>query len=163
MFPLVDISAESLYISSEFATQVTNILICKLEDSEDCSLRLCEVMKLTLATLLALAVLVVLTEATNYKRAYCGGETYVGNPGSKAPHLHCDKSYMALKAKDGQHTNFLDKKGARCSVIRNLDSSKWSTASNPGAITTAVSNFLGGECRKVDLMRLFRFLQLLQN
>ena len=145
------------------STQFCKILFCKLEDSEHCSLRLCAIMKLTLATLLALAVLVVLTEATNYKRKYCGGATYVGNPGSKTPHLHCDKSYMAFKAKDGQHTNFFDKKGARCTVIRNLDSSKWSTASDPGAITTAVNNFLEGECDRVDLLRLFQFLQLLQD
>ena len=120
-------------------------------------------MKLIVATSFALAVLVALTEAINYKRAYCGGKTWVGNVKEKAPHLHCDKSYMALKADDGKHTNFFDKKGARCTVVKNLDSSKYSSAPDSDAIKTAIDNFLEGECRKVDLLHIFQFLQLLQD
>ena len=120
-------------------------------------------MKLFSTTLLALAVFVVLADAINYRNEYCGGQAYVGNEGSKKPHLHCGKSFMALKKTNGKHDNFFDQKGARCTFIRNLDSSKWSTAADPGAITTAIKSFLEGECAKVDLLRLLKFLQLLQD
>ena len=111
-------------------------------------------MKFTPAALLALALFVVLSEATNYKEAYCEGKTYVGNAENKKPHLHCGKDSMTLKLSSGKDTSFFDKKGARCSVLSYLDKSEWSGASDPKAITNAVNSFLEGECP-----HLFKFIR----
>ena len=52
-------------------------------------------MKITLV-LAALTLLVLATEAVNIKKKYCGNDEYVGNPGSKYPHLHCGKNFITL-------------------------------------------------------------------
>ena len=123
-------------------------------------------MKFTPAALLALALFVVLSEATNYKEAYCEGKTYVGNAENKKPHLHCGKDSMTLKLSSGKDTSFFDKKGAKCTVVSNLDKSKWSGASDSKAITNAVNRFLEGECPhlfNLDQNELYRRMLMRNN
>ena len=103
-------------------------------------------MKFVLATLLALALFVVSSEAF-YKASYCEDKAYVGNDENKTPHLHCGEDFMTLKLSNGKKIHFIDsKRNPRCKQIRILDKSKWSGASDPMAITNAVKRFLEGEC-----------------
>jgi hypothetical protein len=41
-------------------------------------------------------------QADNYKKDYCGNETYV-TAGAKYPHLHCDKDFLVYSADKSNH------------------------------------------------------------
>lgn len=44
----------------------------------------------------------------NYKRDFCNNQEYLGNPGSKRPHLHCGSNFMSYKKANGDHSNITD-------------------------------------------------------
>ncbi len=66
--------------------------------------RLSSIMK-TLLVITVLASLLLLANAVNYKKEFCGNQEYVGNPGSKYPHLHCGKGHLTVSRTHKQHYN----------------------------------------------------------
>ena len=68
---------------------------------------------------LVVAVVVILAlaaEAINFKKDYCHNQDYVGNPGSRYPHLHCGKSFLTLSRSKSQHDNLQ----GRCSKVAEI-------------------------------------------
>ncbi|CEG55542.1 hypothetical protein [Legionella fallonii] len=65
---------------------------------------------LCLATSLPAAAFTFATDLgkTNYKKTYCGNQEYLGNPGSKRPHLHCNATFIAYKKPNGDHSNITE-------------------------------------------------------
>ncbi len=59
--------------------------------------------------LTALALLILTVDAVNVKKDYCSNQEYVGNRGSKYPHLHCGKNFLTLSRSKTRHVNDLHK------------------------------------------------------
>ena len=110
--------------------------------------------------IVVLAFFALSAEAFSYKE-YCGGKEYVGNEGSKKPHVHCGKNFFTMSWTNG-HDNLVAKDGARCNKVREIldDKDQYAMAANPEEITNALTAFENGECDKVNLFRriLLRFL-----
>ena len=118
-------------------------------------------MRTATIALLVMALCVLSTEAFSYKKQYCDNEEYVGNEGSKKPHVHCGKNFFTMSWSDG-HDNLVTKDGARCNKVKEILSSpnRYAGAASPEEITNALTAFKRGECKKLNLLRrlLFRIL-----
>ena len=101
--------------------------------------------------IVVLAFLVLSAEAFSYMKKYCGGKEYVGNEGSKKPHVHCGKNFFTMSWTNG-HDNLVAKDGARCSKVNEILGSKdrYSKAANPEEITNALTAFKNGECNDLE-------------
>lgn len=44
----------------------------------------------------------------NFKKTFCGNQEYLGNAGSKRPHLHCGEKFIAYKKASGDHLNIAE-------------------------------------------------------
>ena len=101
-------------------------------------------MKIALV-LTALTLFVLAAEAVNIKKKYCGNQEYVGNPGSKYPHLHCGKSFITLSKAKKNHNNLQGK----CNVVKNIigdPNSYYGNAGNVQAITNALTAYENDSC-----------------
>ncbi len=85
--------------------------------------------------------------AVNYKKDYCGGEDYVGNAGSKYPHLHCGKDFLTLSRSGSDHINFNGR--PNCNKVNEvLDdvAGNYGSASDKAAITNALTAYKNAGC-----------------
>ena len=101
-------------------------------------------MKITLV-LAALTLLVLATEAVNIKKKYCGNDEYVGNLGSKYPHLHCGKNFITLSKGKKSHNNLQGK----CSTVNRIlgdVNGYYGNAGNKQAITNALTAYKNDGC-----------------
>ena len=120
----------------------------------------------TLLVLVVLALSVLIVQAANLKKTYCGNQEFLGNvPATNYPHLHCGKDFITLSMGSNNHFNFFDKNGkVKCNPIWNMvvsNPGSYSAAKHASLITTAVSKFYKDFCRKGILQRLVQLL--LQN
>lgn len=106
---------------------------------------------LTLACLAAL--LAPISAHANYAKDNCGGQEYLGNEGSKYPHLHCGKDFLTLSRSKNDHINLAPnsvKAAKACNKTAELLAAPiWNAqnTTNPGAITTALQSFQHDGCR----------------
>ena len=120
----------------------------------------------TLLVLVVLALSVLIVQAANLKRQYCGNEEFLGNdPPTRYPHLHCGRRYITLSLQSNNHINFFDKKGiVRCNVILNMvinNPGSYEHAEYPQVIQNVATDFYGDFCSEAVLQRLLQLL--LQN
>ncbi len=66
--------------------------------------------------ILSVLVALMLTVEANYKKTYCHNQDYVGNTGSRYPHLHCGKTFLTLSRSSSKHDNLQ----GRCSKVREI-------------------------------------------
>lgn len=86
--------------------------------------------------------------AVNYKKAYCGGQDYVGNAGGKYPHLHCGKDFFTLSRSKSDHINFNDK--PNCNKVDETladPDRNYGSANDKAAITTALTAYKNAGCQ----------------
>lgn len=101
---------------------------------------------------LILAALVLISEAVNIKKIYCGKQEYVGNPGNKYPHLHCGSNFLTLSREKNRHINLIEK----CNTINEILKDKlnyYGKAANPKSITTALKLYFEDVCRNENSPR----------
>jgi hypothetical protein len=85
--------------------------------------------------------------ATNYKKDFCGNKDYVGNTGSRYPHMHCGKSFMTLSRSSNDHINFNGR--PNCNKVNEVLDDKqnqYGNASDPAAITAVLDSYKTAGC-----------------
>ncbi len=99
---------------------------------------------------LVLAALVLVSEAVNFKKQYCGNHEYVGNRGHKYPHLHCGKNFLTLSRESNRHTGLIEK----CNKINEILADKrnyYGEATDPQKITAALKLYFRDVCPRNEL------------
>lgn len=111
-------------------------------------------MKASLKWLCLVALLVPLAVwAKGYKADYCGGSEYLGNAGTKYPHLHCGKDFFTFSRGASKHANLQEgqgKNGQGCKKAAEILADPPYTSvntTNPQAITNAIQAFINAECQ----------------
>ena len=115
-------------------------------------------MKQIFVALLAFTSLLIVAEAVNFKKTYCGNQEYIGNPGHKYPHLHCGKSFLTLSRNKCSHNNLQGRCNKVNEILGNIQN-YYGNAGNPGAITAVLTEYQDDDCPTL----LSLLLQVLQN
>ncbi len=108
--------------------------------------------------ILALTSFLLVAEAVNYKRDYCGNREFVGNRKNKYPHLHCGRKFLTLSRSNCQHDNL----HGRCNKVNEILGSPdrfYGKARKPCEITAVLKKYKKAGC----LTAVNVLLQVLQN
>lgn len=44
----------------------------------------------------------------DFKKRFCNGQEFLGNPAKKRPHLHCGSTFISYKKANGDHSNITE-------------------------------------------------------
>ncbi len=103
----------------------------------------------------AVVIFALAVEAVNFKKDYCKNQDYVGNPGSRYPHLHCGKSFLTLSRSKSQHDNL----EGRCNKVAELLSDPRFFYAGIKEITVVLQAYRKDGCR-LRREALYRLLKL---
>ncbi len=104
-----------------------------------------EIMKIILVVSIFIILMLTTEAKVNFKRRYCGNYEYIGNPGSRYPHLHCGKRFLTLSISSNQHHNLQ----GHCNKVNEILGNPqyyYGNAGNPGAITTVLNDYKNDRC-----------------
>ena len=93
----------------------------------------------------AFFVFILAVEAVNIKKSFCGNRDFVGNPGSKYPHLHCGKDFLTVSTTSSRHINLQ----GRCSNVKKVlgDSGYYyAKAEKTHEITAVLQKYEAADC-----------------
>ncbi len=110
-------------------------------------------------TIVAFTSLLLIAEAVNFKKDYCGNQEYVGNAGGRYPHMHCGKSFLTFSQSKSNHNNLQ----GRCTKVNELLGDReeyYGTASNPNDITDVLQSYHDDDCPVLLLQLLLNRLNL---
>lgn len=100
---------------------------------------------LIVCVLFVCIVATVRAKAINYKKKYCANNDYIGNAGSKYPHLHCDKTHLTLSRGKNIHDN-LQGKCNKVEEILNSQDGYYGNANSPCEITAILKKYYNDGC-----------------
>ncbi len=112
--------------------------------------------------ILVFTSLLLMAEAVNYKKAYCGNQEFVGNAANKTPHLHCEKNHLTLTRNGGKQHTPLHGNCNKVNEILGDIPGFYGMAKNPAAITAVLVRYHTDGCPTTSKLANLLFL-LLQN
>ncbi len=92
-------------------------------------------MKIILVVSIFIILMLMAEAKVNFKKRYCGNREYIGNPGSRYPHLHCGRRFLTLSISSHKHHNLQ----GRCNKVNEI--LYYGVTLFPGAITTVLNDY----------------------
>ncbi len=111
--------------------------------------------------ILVFTSLILMAEAVNFKKDYCGNQEFIGNAAGRTPHLHCGKDHLTLTRTGGKH-NGLDGNCNKVNEVLGDIPFFYGTAKNAAAITAILKKYHSDGCPTTSKLAKLLFL-LLQN
>jgi hypothetical protein len=96
------------------------------------------------------SLLIATSAFANYSKSYCGGSEYLGNAGSKYPHLHCAKDHFTFSKTSSNHKNLNGLGGKKCvgpidEILADIHNGTYKLADS-AAVVTALTAFKTAGC-----------------